>query len=195
MSEQRVYGRSKYFKYLNAEIANFKIIDIYVEGNYYRAKCECKCGKIFTPLMTGILRTKNSVQSCGCIKNSVIGKKHGRWRGFGDVPQDWFSNIRRKASERGIDFSISIEDVDRLYKAQHGKCALSNQNIYFGTSNSQKDTNVSIDRIDSNKSYQVDNIQLVTKEVNFMKYSLTQETFLKNCICIAQNTKDKNDNL
>jgi len=190
MKEKQVYGRSKYFKYINEEIGNFKILDVYVEGNYYRAKCECKCGKVFTPLMTGVLRTKNSVKSCGCIQNSVSGKKHGRWRGCGEIPLEWFTNIKNKSKDRGIDFSISIEDIDSLYTKQNKKCALSGQDLYFGvTANSRKNNNVSIDRIDSNGSYNVNNIQLVTKEVNFMKYSLPQDIFLKNCVLIAKNIK------
>ena len=47
--------------------------------------------------------------------------------------------------------------------------------------------NVSLDRIDSSKDYVLGNIQLVLKEVNYMKQSLSQEDFINICKKISNH--------
>jgi hypothetical protein len=47
--------------------------------------------------------------------------------------------------------------------------------------------NVSVDRIDSKKSYSNDNIQLVCSIINTMKWDLDQEDFINLCTHIYMN--------
>lgn len=51
-------------------------------------------------------------------------------------------------------------------------------------------TNVSVDRIDSNKSYTKNNIQLVCMAVNQMKSDLDMITFYRFCEAILLNAKN-----
>lgn len=60
----------------------------------------------------------------------------------------------------------------------------------FGTSN-YDETTASLDRIDSLKPYNIDNIQWVHKIVNFMKYNLSEDDFLFYCEKIVENAKNK----
>jgi len=48
---------------------------------------------------------------------------------------------------------------------------------------------VSLDRIDNNKGYIKRNIQLVHKDVNFMKYVHVQKYFIKMCKLVAEKFK------
>lgn len=47
--------------------------------------------------------------------------------------------------------------------------------------NGRSHTNVSIDRIDSDKGYTIDNVQLVCMAVNQMKSDLTNEELMYFC--------------
>lgn len=46
--------------------------------------------------------------------------------------------------------------------------------------------NLSVDRIDSNKGYEPDNIQLVDKRINMMKQSLSNDEFIELCCKVAE---------
>jgi hypothetical protein len=74
-----------------------------------------------------------------------------------------------------------------LYKKQLGKCALSGVNIGFN--DLYNGHSASIDRIDSKKEYDIDNIQLVHKDVNLMKNHFDQTYFLETCKRISEFTK------
>lgn len=83
-----------------------------------------------------------------------------------------FSNIFTKINSRkNREVKISYEDLIKLYIKQNGKCALSNTLF---------DLNVnkpSPDRIDSNKDYSFNNLQLTTYLVNRTKWNLDLKTF------------------
>ena len=64
-----------------------------------------------------------------------------------------------------------------------GLCALSDVEI---TLNKEPGKAIaSLDRIDSNKGYALDNVQWITKDINFMKRKYTQEYFVETCKKIA----------
>lgn len=70
--------------------------------------------------------------------------------------------------------TITLEDVLSLKSKQNNKCIYSGRALVWEKNNPDK---ASIDRIDSNKGYTLDNIQLVTHLVNQAKSNLDNETF------------------
>lgn len=94
-----------------------------------------------------------------------------------------FKQWRSGAESRNIYFDISVEDILGLWNKQNGLCALSGIEL----KNNEDIFNASLDRIDSDKEYTIDNIQLVLKEVNYMKQSLSQEYFINLCKKISNN--------
>jgi len=108
-----------------------------------------------------------------------------------EIREDHWRNIVRKAGLRNISFSITKEDVNKKYKSQNGLCALSNLPITLAADYRtyiKRKATASIDRIDSNYGYTVDNIQWVHKDINFMKQSLSQDKFIEYCVLIAKNS-------
>lgn len=71
--------------------------------------------------------------------------------------------------------NITKNYLEKLLERQDFKCALT------GRTFSNDLSNVSIDRIDSNKGYIYGNVQLVLWQVNGMKSDLPQEEFVKIC--------------
>lgn len=105
-------------------------------------------------------------------------------------------NHTRRSKE--MDFTITLDDIKCQYAKQDGKCALSRlQFTHNAYTNSKENShninkwNVSIDRIDSNKGYTKDNIQLVCAIINRMKTDLDEKEFLLLCNDIALANSDK----
>ena len=109
---------------------------------------------------------------------------NSNWKGYGDLSGDHWSRIQNGALKRNLELSITIEDAWNLYLHQNGKCALSGVDIILrgqeiGLSSKQvhKRTTASLDRIDSNIGYTIDNIQWIHKDLNQMKSDRTIDTF------------------
>lgn len=100
------------------------------------------------------------------------------------IPISWFTKKVKSARERGIEFDITIEYVYSVYIRQKKECSLTGIPLVF--SYKAEDCNVSIDRIDSSKGYVKRNIQLVHKDVNFMKYIYSQKRFIEVCNLVAK---------
>lgn len=93
--------------------------------------------------------------------------------------KDMHHNCKTRAKIKGFDFDIEIDDIINLYAEQNGRCAITNQEMDFKSSNRKKANpfRISIDRIDSNGGYTKNNIRLVCWSVNQMKGDKTEEEF------------------
>jgi hypothetical protein len=108
----------------------------------------------------------------------------------------WVNHKRLNAKRRGIDWELTPEALQRVYEKQGKVCALTRLPIGWGThehsakmSGRKNSYSVSIDRIDSNKPYREDNIQLVHKNVNFMKQKLPMKEFVHFCKLVYLTNK------
>jgi len=80
------------------------------------------------------------------------------------------------ASNRGKHaVNINFNYLQYLWNKQEGLCALTKIPMTYIKGSGQIPTNVSMDRIDSNKPYEIGNVQLVCAQVNFMKHQLNLE--------------------
>lgn len=103
----------------------------------------------------------------------------------------WFNKFDKDAKKRKIEFDISIEDVLKVYLDQGKVCSLSG--IPIGWTMMGKSHNISIDRIDSNKGYYIDNIQLVYPKINMMKFTYSQDEFIDMCKLVSNHTMSMED--
>ena len=87
-------------------------------------------------------------------------------------------NAKNKSKERNYEYNLCENDIVGLLIKQNNKCALSN--IPFVNEINDK-FKMSLDRIDSNKGYTKDNVQLVCIVVNRMKSDLEQDYFINIC--------------
>jgi hypothetical protein len=106
---------------------------------------------------------------CGSCCRDLQRERQGR------SPASWSSYIvnqaRANAKRTDREFNITGEQIEGLYWEQQGACALSGLPMQhhpaFG------DMNVSIDRIDSELGYVIENIQLVCWRINLLKNDLS----------------------
>lgn len=89
--------------------------------------------------------------------------------------------LNKGRTEAGI-FLLTSEDILDLLKIQKGKCAVSGTMMDFEKHSPDK---MSIDRKDNNLGYIVENIRLVTWQVNQAQSNHTDESFIVMCNKIA----------
>lgn len=156
----------------------------YIDKN--QLHCRCKCGNIKI-VHASRIRLKQ-IKSCGCLITRR-GTNSPLCKGVGDIPKSVFNKCKVNASDRNIDFNLTIEDLDNQYRKQNGKCSISGLNIGFH--NDKKKSKIlstaSLDRIDSDKPYSKDNIQWVHKRIQQMKWTSSQAEFIDWCKIIAAN--------
>ena len=136
--------------------------------------CKCECGNETTAQSRFLIN--GAKKSCGCIRNEV-GSHTSSWKGYGGLSKTRFSKIIVDAKNRNIDFNLSIEFLWDLFQKQNGKCVISGEPICFPNKVHESDGTASLDRIDSNKDYSEDNVQWVHKDINVMKWNLSQDKF------------------
>jgi hypothetical protein len=149
--------------------------------------CKCDCGNnIKVP--TGLLhRSKGSVKSCGCEKHkNKKSNKSPYWKGIGELSSTKWSQIKRNAKKRNIEFNLTIEEAYEVYLEQNKKCKLTGLDISFLISENSNNL-ASLDRINSKLPYEKTNIQWVCKKINYMKHCMTQEEFIYFCSLVVKN--------
>lgn len=87
-------------------------------------------------------------------------------------------NSRARAKEYNIPFNITVEDVKGAWEKQGGKCYYTDQPMVLAPSE-RRWQSVSIDRIDSSKGYEKDNIVLCRGIVNLVKNELSIDELLE----------------
>lgn len=153
-------------------------------------QCRCKCGKI-----TNIPKHNlcSGQQSCSCAHHK-LGSNNARWSGFNEISGDFWSVIQRNAKARNIEFNLTIEDMWDLYIKQNKQCYLSGQILHFSRNvKLDKRGNISLDRIDSNNGYTLDNVQWLHKTVNMCKQQLNNDNFIELCNDVFSFNYDKNN--
>lgn len=109
-----------------------------------------------------------------CLNNNS--KKHRK--------KDWFSYLAQKANVRKRKDSIKLtkEDIKNQWLKQNEKCALTNLDLNIN----DKWWKPSLDRIDSNKGYTLNNIRIVAWIINHSRGNLSDNEFIDMCIKITQ---------
>lgn len=150
-------------------------------------ECLCKCGN--TILVDSNSLTSGNTQSCGCLAKRR-GPKNPTYRGFGEISKTFWSTIIINATDRHIDFNITIEYAWQVFLNQDRKCALTKQPLQFPVDSIDFKKNgkmLSLDRIDNSKGYVEGNVWWVLKEINSMKNSYSLDHFINLCKLVAEN--------
>jgi hypothetical protein len=96
-----------------------------------------------------------------------------------------FTQLVKTASERKrVKCFITVEHLHDVWQRQNGLCAYTKLPL---SSEAHQLNTVSLDRIDSDKDYFADNIQLVCVPINVMKSDMTEIQFVQLCQLVAQN--------
>lgn len=91
--------------------------------------------------------------------------------------QRLYVTVRNRSYIRGrksVDCVVTADELLNIYHLQNGRCALTNVEMVWQF---KSPLQISVDRIDSSGIYELSNVQLVCKWVNFAKNDLTNEQF------------------
>ena len=78
-----------------------------------------------------------------------------------------------------------MEQAWELFEKQNRKCALSGLLLNFPKDRNTHGGTASLDRIDSNGNYTLDNVQWVHKDINRLKNSFDQDYFINLCKLVS----------
>jgi len=176
---------------IGMEFGKLKVLRIHdrIKAGHIRYECQCQCGKTHLALGTHLRRGR--ITHCGC--DPCRGAKHHQWTGVGEISGDfWYGHVSRsadgsKGNRRVKQLIVTMEQAWQMFLEQNRKCALSGIELTFPKKHKDKDWTASLDRIDSDKDYTLDNIQWVHKHINIMKNKFNQDYFLEICQKISQN--------
>lgn len=151
-------------------------------------------------IASGIDVKRGRIKSCGCLKNTR--EKNGLWKGYYEISGSTYGHYKEIAEKRGIEFSVSIEDLWNQYINQNERCVYTNIKLILSSTNNissngsanRTPLNASLDRIDSDKGYIPGNVQWVFKPINIMKGSLSHVDFIRICKLIYDNNKNESFN-
>ena len=100
----------------------------------------------------------------------------------------------RTIKKRDKNYNITIEDLKELWNIQNGICYYSGVKLELMSYSKNKPSQIysaSLDRIDSNKGYEKGNIRWVSKSINYMKNTMTDEEVWELCKIICENMNKK----
>lgn len=161
-------------------------------------RCRCDCGK--TREVITATWNRGHARSCGChvgatrqrIIKSLSGKNSKLRKGFEDITGSVWRRILETSAHRKkrVPFTVTIEDVWSLFVQQNRKCAITGVDLYFAQTTFELENGLntaSLDRIDSDKGYELGNVQWVHTIVNRLKWDMPQDKFIKWCKLVADN--------
>jgi len=95
---------------------------------------------------------------------------------------------KNRAKKKGRDFDLTFEEVWGLWKKQGARCAISGRlfDLEYADSGPNPD-GPSLDRIDSEKGYTLDNIRFVTYQVNTALSCFGEQSLIQLCKDIMEN--------
>lgn len=151
--------------------------------------CKCACGSTAWKSASGLqagrtLACKSCAAKSFLDENGVVQINTVLLHKFNQTKAGIVTR-KNRGRRNPLTFNIDCQDIINLYESQNHKCALSGIMIEPDINKQLHHQNISIDRIDSFKGYEKDNIQLVDKRINMMKGSLSDDEFIDLCVNVA----------
>lgn len=139
-------------------------------------ECLCDCGTVCVKT-TNALRTQNT-KSCGCALSNPISPKKVKLIPIERLLYNMYcSEYRTNARKRGLEWSLSREQVQRLSKEDCHYCGSPPSRV-FTTSKREGSMVVSgIDRVDNDVGYTESNCVAACAPCNRSKMALTADQF------------------
>ncbi len=163
----------------HCQFGNWKVLSFnkFIDSGAAIWNCQCKCDKI-VEVRASSLRAQESTQCKECAASTL--RPH--------VLNRHIAHAKSRAKKYKYSFNITLQYIEELLKKQQYKCAISGLTLkvahYY---HDNQGTTASLDRIDSNKGYEVDNVQWVHKDINRMKSDFDNQYFIHTCKLIGAN--------
>ncbi len=173
-------------------------------GNLNKRKTKkvicCNCKIEFEKAVSEIKRSKNNHHFCSLIcsaiyRNDINLKNFEGYMGnskqlIGYTRKDKYTGFRefiRRAKQRNNLGNLTLDDLLEQWNKQNGICPYTGIQLKLPVFRKRLPLfeMASLDRINSSKSYERDNVVFVSAPINFMKNSMTEEETIAYCKKIA----------
>ena len=120
-----------------------------------------------------------------CMSDEYKNKSEDDKKEYIDKQKKWRDNnliryrvdsAKHRAIRKGLVFEITDDIIQQKLNEQEGKCYISKQPLVMGENDWY---GISLDRLDSDLGYTIDNTILVTKFVNSSKNNLSLDDYIK----------------
>jgi len=147
--------------------------------------CQCICGRT-SKVPTYYLTKGYSTKCVYCAKHTKDIYKE-------ELPEVFWNKIKWNAKKRNMEVIVSREDAYKVFIKQNKKCNLTGMDIRLPTYGTDTEWTASLDRINSENGYVLENIQWVHKDVNRMKNIFDEKYFVSVCQKVTNFCKDRYD--
>ncbi len=135
-----------------------------------------KCGKEYGPNQLQVIKYHKYTMCCSPGKYEVLG--------YGVISSARIKYIYSQAAKRKLDCTVTAQYLDQLWHDQNQTCKYTEIKI-------ENIEQASLDRRDSTLGYVPGNVQWVLREVNTMKWNLSEDRFFELCSLVTSR-KDTN---
>lgn len=133
-------------------------------------KCQCNCGKIV--FVSGTNLRVGKTKSCGCLRIEKMQLNKGM-----SARNSLYRNYKAGAKRRKLKFKLLINQFTKLTKQVCYYCGIKPQQIYLKDYKEYRYNGNyiynGIDRINSNKGYEINNVVTCCKDCNIAKQRMT----------------------
>lgn len=179
----------------------------------YKRKCQTvicyQCNNSFDKPVSDIKRNLKIGRQNFCSRNCSVKYAHivGHYKNsyktsYKNLPKklrDELSPFRRllgTCNRRFNDFTLTLIDVKNQWEKQNGVCPYTGIQLSLDTYSAQasvedKMKQASLDRIDSNRGYVVDNVEFIAMPINYMKHDFPKEVVIDFLKTVSIHWKDK----
>ena len=171
---------------LNQKFGFLTVINLLSEHdtqNRLQWECKCDCGQ-HTIVTTNNLTSKR-ITSCGCQQGSTYTERYKQLYEPSYILNSYYCRLKNNAKNRQIPVNISIKNIYEKFQEQDKRCDLSNILLVLPDCKTKLYNTGSVDRINSQLSYDINNICWVHKDINKIKRSLTKQQFIKICTAVT----------
>lgn len=177
------------FKNLSGQVFDRLTVVRRIENvhNKVMYECACVCGN-FKNIRSDALINRTT-RSCGCLqkeKASISGKLSKK-PDSQSMKNDLFSNYKRRARLKKIEFSLSFDTFCKMISLECFYCGEFEHNRYKDPYNSEILRYNGIDRLNSNIGYIDNNTVTCCGQCNYMKLDYSKDEFLNKVAKIYRN--------
>lgn len=170
-------GIRKYIPVIGVKYGQWTVISTEIKNSgsknnrnsYFKVKCQCG-REGWRNSYTLVNGTTKSCKSCCKTANNQ-----------NTFVTSYYNKVEKRAEKIKVEFDLSIDFLEKLIVKQKYICALSGIPIEFKPNYKKNRQTASLDRIDNKKGYTKENVQWVHKQINFMKGTMSQNTFIEMC--------------
>jgi len=137
--------------------------------------CKCDCGN--ETIVSGADIRRGHTKSCGCLRNEKVGALNRLNSPEIATKRQVINGYKNHARERNLKYELTEKQFTEITKRNCFYCGAKPSNRIAPRSNNEEYIYNGIDRLDSNKSYTIDNVVTCCKFCNAAKRDLSLPEF------------------